>query len=158
MINFAYGKTMENLRKRMNVRLVSNEKDFWKYTRRPTYITPKIFGKDYAAIHEIKPVLMLNKPIYAGFTVLELSKWMMYDFHYNFNKKKFNAELLFADTDSLTYEIKSENVYKEFLNGKICLTLVIIKKIQSFLMMLIKKLLAKWKMNLVELLLTNLLD
>ena len=86
---------------------------------------------------------MLNKPIYAGFTVLELSKWMMYDFHYNFNKKKFNAELLFADTDSLTYEIKSENVYKEFLNGKICLTLVIIKKIQSFLMMLIKKLLAK---------------
>ena len=86
---------------------------------------------------------MLNKPIYAGFTVLELSKWMMYDFHYNFHKKKFNAELLFADTDSLTYEIKSENVYKEFLNGKICLTLVIIKKIQSLLMMLIKKLLAK---------------
>ena len=118
MINFAYGKTMENLRKRMNVRLVSNEKDFWKYKRRPTYITPKIFGKDYAAIHEIKPVLMLNKPIYVGFTVLELSKWLMYDFHYNFIKKHFDAELLFTDTDSLTYQIKSKDVYEEFFKHK----------------------------------------
>ena len=81
MINSVYGKTMENLRKRINVRLVNNEKDFLKYTSRPTYITHKIFGKDYAAIHEIKPVLILNKPIYVGFTVLELSKWLMYDFH-----------------------------------------------------------------------------
>ena len=74
MINSVYGKTIENLRKIMNVRLVNNEKDFLKYTSRPTYITHKIFGKDYAAIHEIKPVLMLNKPIYVGFTILELSK------------------------------------------------------------------------------------
>ena len=96
------------------MRLVNNEKDFLKYTSRPTYITHKIFGKDYAAIHEIKPVLMLNKPIYVGFTVLELSKWLMYDFHYNFIKKHFDAELLFTDTGSLTYEIKSEDVYKEF--------------------------------------------
>ena len=57
---------------------------------------------------------MLNKPIYVGFTVLDLSKWKMYDFHYNFIKKNFNAELLFTDTDSLTYEIKSENVYEFF--------------------------------------------
>ena len=61
---------------------------------------------------------MFNKPIYVGFTVLELSKWMMYDFHYNFIKKNFNAELLFTDTDSLTYETKSENVYKEFYKWK----------------------------------------
>ena len=89
-----------------------------KYTSRPTYITHKIFGKDYAAIHEIKPVLILNKPIYVGFTVLELSKWLMYDFHHNFIKKKFNTELLFTDTDSLTYETKSENVYEEFFKWK----------------------------------------
>ena len=89
-----------------------------KYTSKPTYITHKIFGEDYAAIHEIKPVLILNKPIYVGFTVLELSKWLMYDFHYNFIKNNFNAELLFTDTDSLTYEIKSENVYKEFYKWK----------------------------------------
>ena len=61
---------------------------------------------------------MFSKPIYVGFTVLQLSKWMMYDFHYNFMKKNFDAELLFTDTDSLTYEIKSENVYEEFLKWK----------------------------------------
>ena len=60
------------------MRLVNN---FLKYTSRPTYITRKIFGEDYAFIHEIKPVLILNKPIYVGFTVLDLSKWKMYDFH-----------------------------------------------------------------------------
>ena len=62
MIDSVYRKTMESLRKKMNVRLVNNEKDFLKYTSRPTYITHKIFSKDYAAIHEIKPVLILNKP------------------------------------------------------------------------------------------------
>ena len=61
---------------------------------------------------------MLNKPIYVGFTVLDLSKWLMYDFHYNFIKKNFSAELLFTYTDSLTYEAKSENVYKEFYQWK----------------------------------------
>ena len=71
MINSVYGKTMENLRKRINVRLINKEKDFLKYTGRPTHITHKIFGKNYAAIHEIKPVLTLNKPIYVRFTVLE---------------------------------------------------------------------------------------
>ena len=73
--------------KRINVRLVNNVKDFLKDTTKPTYITHKIFGKDYTAIHEIKPVLILNKPIYVRFTVLDLSKWKMYDFHYNFIKK-----------------------------------------------------------------------
>ena len=118
VINSVYCKTIENLRKRINVRLVNNAKDFLKYTSRPTYVTHKLFDKDYAAIHEIKPVLVLNKPIYVGFTVLDLSKWKMYDFHYNFIKKNFNAELLFTDTDSLIYEIKSKNVYEEFFKWK----------------------------------------
>ena len=69
------------------MRLVNNEKVFLKYISKPTYISHKIFGKSYAAIHEIKPILILNKPIYAGFTVLDLSKWKMYGFHYNFIKK-----------------------------------------------------------------------
>ena len=111
MIHSLYGKTMENLQKRTNIGLVNNEKDFLKYTSRPIHITHKIFDKNYAAIHKIKPVLMLNKPIYVGFTVLELSKWLIYDFHYNFIKK-IDAELLFIDTDSLTFEIKSEDVYE----------------------------------------------
>ena len=70
---------MENLWK--TIRLVNNEKDFLKYTSRPTHITHKIFDKNYVAICEIKPVLLLNNPIYVEFTVLELSKWLIYDFH-----------------------------------------------------------------------------
>ena len=129
MINSVYGKTIENLQKRTNVRLVNNEKGFLKYTSRPTHITHKIFDKNYAAIHKIKSVLTLSKPIYVGFTVLELSKWLMYDFHCNFIKKLFDAALLFTDTDSLTYEIKSEDVYEEFFKQK---------QIQSFLTRLAK--------------------
>ena len=79
MINSVYGKTMENLQKKINLKLVNNAKDFLKYNSKPTYITHEMFGKHFAAIHEIKPVLMLNKPIYVGFTVLELSKCLMYD-------------------------------------------------------------------------------
>ena len=66
----------------------------------------------------MKRVLALKKPIYVGFTVLELSKWLMYDLHYNFIKKQFDAELLFTDTDSLTYEIKSEDVYEKVFKHK----------------------------------------
>ena len=65
---------MENFKKRISVRLVNNEKDFLKYTSRPAHITHKIFYRSYAAIHGIKSVLTLNKPIYVEFTVLELSK------------------------------------------------------------------------------------
>ena len=127
MINSVYVKTMENLRKIINLRLVIN--DFLKYTSRPTHVTHKIFSKNYAAIHEIKPVLMLNKPIYVVFTVLELSKWLMYDFHYNFIKKTFDTKLLFTDTERLIYEIKSKDVCEEFFKYKHLFDLVIIQKI-----------------------------
>ena len=70
------------------------------------------YSQNYAAVHEIKPVLTLNISIYVGFIVLELSKWLMYEFHYNFVKRHFDAELLFTDTDSLTHEIKSEDVFE----------------------------------------------
>ena len=86
MINSVYSKTMGNLWKRINFRLVNNKKDFLNYTSRPTHITHKLFGKIYAAIHEIKPASTLNKPIHVGFAVLELSKWLMYDFYYSFIK------------------------------------------------------------------------
>ena len=109
---------MENLWKRINIRLANNEKDFLKYTSRPTYITHKIFNKNCNAIHEIKPVLLLNIPIYVGFIVLDLRKWKMYDFHHNFVKKSFDADLLFTDRDSLTDAIISEDVYEEFFKWK----------------------------------------
>ena len=81
---------------------MKNEKDFLKYTGRQFKLLIKFLVKDYAAIHGIKPVLMLNKPIYVGFTVLHLNKWKLYDFYYNVIEKEFDAQLLFTDTDSLT--------------------------------------------------------
>ena len=68
-----------------------------------------------------------NKPIYTGFTVLELNKYLMYNFHYKVTKKEFKAELLFTDTDSLTYEINQKMFMKNFLNINICLILGNIK-------------------------------
>ena len=119
MANSVYGKTIENLRKRISVKIANNEKDFVKRVSKPTYISRRIFDKYYAGIQEIKAVLTLNKPIYVVFTVIiKLSEWLMYDFRYNFVRKKFDAELLFTDTDGLTYEIKSEVVYEEFFKHK----------------------------------------
>ena len=69
MINSVCGKTIGNLRKRINVRFVNNKKDFLKYTSKPTYVTRRLFNKNFAAIHEIKQILVLNKAIYVGFTV-----------------------------------------------------------------------------------------
>ena len=89
MNNSDYGKTMENLRKIIKVRLVNNAKAYLKSVSKPTFFFTKHFSENFAAIHEIKPVLVLNEPIYVGFTVLELSKYLMYDFHHNFIKKKF---------------------------------------------------------------------
>ena len=120
---------------------INIEKDFLKYTSRPAHITHIIFNKNCAAIHEIKQVLLLNKPIYVKFTVLDLSKWNIYDFHYNFIKN-FDAELLFTDTDSLTYEIKSD-VYEEFFKSKDLFDFSNYSKDSKFLMRIIKKLLAK---------------
>ena len=131
---------MENLWKRINVRLANNENDFLKYTSRPAIIPHKIFDKNYAAIFEIKPVLTLGKPIYVGFTVLELSKWLMYDF-ITLLKNILMLNLLFADTELkyLTYEIKSEDVYEEFFNHKYLFHFSNYPKDSKFLIRLIKK-------------------
>ena len=136
---------MENLRKRINVRLVNNEKDFLKYTSRPTYITHKSFGKNYAAIHEIKPVLVLKKPIYIGFAVLDLIKWKMYDFHYNFIKNNLMLNCYLLTPTVLLMKQNQKMFMKNFLSGKIYLTLVVIQKIQSFFDVANKKVIGKMK-------------
>ena len=143
MNNSAFGKTVENVRKSINIKLVKNAKDYFKHASKPTFISQNFFSENFAAIHEIKPVLVLNKPIYVGFTVLELSKYLMYDFHYNFIKKKFDTDLLFTDTDSLTYEIKSKDVYKEFFKYKCLFHLSNYPKDLKFLIWQMKWLLAK---------------
>ena len=112
MINIVFAKTMENLRK--SVELINNAKDYVRCVSRPSFVSQKIFSKNFVAVHRIKPVLALNKPLYVGFSTLELSKSLMNEFHYGYIKNKFDAKLLFTDTDSLVYEIKKENVYKDF--------------------------------------------
>ena len=120
MNNSVFGKTMENLHKRVDVRLVTNEKKLDKLTSKPTYVSSKIFNENLMAVHKVKETLTLNRPAYVGMCILDLSKMLMYDFHYNYIKKKYNnrARLLFTDTDSLTYEIEAEDVYKDFWNDK----------------------------------------
>ena len=78
MNNSTFGKTMENIKKRMNVRLVNNAGDYKEYVSKPSFVSQKIFSKSFVAIHEIKPVLTLDKPIYVGFRVFYLSKLLMY--------------------------------------------------------------------------------
>ena len=118
MNNSVFGKTMENLRKRTSVKLVNNSKDYVKCISKPNFVSQKIFSKNFVAIHEIKPVLIHNKPIYVGFSMLDLSKLLMYEFHYKYIKSKLDAKLLFTDTDSLVYEIKTEDAYKDFYQDK----------------------------------------
>ena len=118
MINSVFGKTMENLRKRICVELINNAKDYIRCVSRPSFVSQKTFSKNFVAVHRIKPVLTLNKPIYVGFSILELSNSLMYEFHYKYIKNKFDAKLLFTDTDSLVYEIKTTDIYEDFYLDK----------------------------------------
>ena len=92
IINSAYGKTMQNMRKRMKIRIIKNARDCLKYASRPTYINHKHSGRDLIAIHEKPKVLKLNKPIYVGCAVLDLRKLEMYKFYYDFLNK--NVKIL----------------------------------------------------------------
>ena len=94
MNNSAFGKTLESLRKRISVELINNAKDYVKCVSKPSVISQKIFSKNFVAIHKIKPVLILNKPIYVGYSILDLSKVLMYEFRYKYIKSKFDAKLL----------------------------------------------------------------
>ena len=116
MNNSVFGKTMENIRKRVDVRLITNEKKLLKMTSKPTYVSSKIFNENLVAVHKIKETLTLNRPAYVGMCILDLSKTLMYDFHYNYIKNKYGdkAKLLFTDIDSLTYKIEAEDVYQDF--------------------------------------------
>ena len=120
MNNSVFGKTMENIRKRIDVRLITDEKKLLKMASKPTYVSSKIFNENLVAVHKIKETLTLNRPAYVGMCILDLSKTLMYDCHYNYIKEKYGdkAKLLFTDTDSLTYEIEAEDVYQDFWNDK----------------------------------------
>ena len=80
--------------------MINNAKDYVKCVSRPNFLSQKIFSKNFVAIHKIKPVLTLNKETYVGFSVLDLSKHLVYEFQCKHIKSKFVAKLLFTDTGS----------------------------------------------------------
>ena len=131
-----YGKTMENVRNRIDVKLVNNEKDYLKCTSKPNYMSYKVFEKNLVAIRKGKLALKLNKPVYIRMNILELSKVLVYRFHYDYIKNKFDnkSKPLLTDTDSLMYEIKTEDVFEGFSSNKEMFDSVIIRLSQINMM------------------------
>ena len=115
MNNSVFGKTMENIRNRVNVKLVNTGEQFKKLTAKPNYESRKIFNENLVSVHMKKTSLTMNKPVYLGMSILDLSKIVMFDFHYQYIKPKYGkqAKLLFTDTDSFLYEIQTEDFYKD---------------------------------------------
>ena len=103
MNNALYGKTMENLRSRIDVKLVNNKKDYLKWTSKPSYMSYTKFDNNLVAICKNKVTLTLNKPPCIGMCIFELSKVIMYELHHDYIKNKYrnNSRLLFTDTNSL---------------------------------------------------------
>ena len=120
MNNSVFGKTMENIRNRVNIKLVKNDEQAEKLSAKPNFKHCNIFSEDLVAIHMKKTKLDFDKPVYLGMCILDLSKTLMYNFHYNYIKQKFGdkAKLLLTDTDSLMYEIQTEDFYKD-INGDV---------------------------------------
>ena len=120
--NAVFGKTMENLRRRIRVDLVAGtqEDKLRKLIADPAYISHRIFNGGLAAIHSRKSRLKLNRPVYVGQAVLDLSKHLMYDFWYNDVKAQYGdkAQLLYTDTDSLLFQVETPNPYEDMLVNK----------------------------------------
>ena len=93
MNNLVFGKSMENLRKRVDVRLVTDEKKLDKLISKPTYVSSKIFNENLMAVHKVKEALTLNRPAYVAMCILDLSKTLMYDFIINTLKISMAIEL-----------------------------------------------------------------
>ena len=115
MNNSVFGKTIENIRKRQNVVIVDNKQLGNKLTSKPNFERVTIFDENLIACHMKKTEVYFNKPIFVGQAILDISKTLMFDFNYNYIRKKYGnkAELLFTDTDSLMYLIQTEDFYKD---------------------------------------------
>ena len=152
MNNSVFGKTIENIRKRQNVILVDDRKLANKLSSKPNFDQETIFDENLIAVHMKKTEVYFNKPIYVGHAILDLSKTLMFDFHYNYIRKKYDnkAESLFTDTDSLMYLIQTEDFYLDIKHDikKSSIHLIIMKIIlQGLKQVLIKKLLENSRMK-----------
>ncbi|XP_065660200.1 uncharacterized protein LOC136084050 [Hydra vulgaris] len=118
MNNSVFGKTMENIENRVDVRLITKREEAIKLASKPNYESRTIYDENLIAIHMERTELIYNKPIYLGMCILDLSKTLMYEFHYDYIKNKYGnkAKLLFTDTDSLAYEIKTKDFYADISN------------------------------------------
>ena len=116
MNNSVFGKTLENIRNRVDIRLLSSDINAQKLATKPNYDCCTIIDDNLVAVHIKKTKHYLNKPVYLGMSSLDLSKSLMYYFHYNYIKTKYGdkAKLLFTDTDSLAYEIKTKDFLQRY--------------------------------------------
>ena len=132
MCNATDGRTLMNLRKRQNILLITDVKKLNDCVEKPDFMSSKICNENLVAVHEIKQKLYMNQPIYVGFSILDLSKYHMYNFHYGFIKKNYglDAKLLFTDTDSLCHEIKTEELYEDRFESREHFDLSVLKSEQ----------------------------
>ena len=116
--NSVYGKTMENVRLRKKFELVNNPKRMAKLVNKPEFKDSIEINKNLFGVSSETTSLLLDKPIIVGFSILELSKLLMYEFHYDYIKPNYNAQLCFTDTDSLFYELKTEDIYEDMMENQ----------------------------------------
>ena len=114
MNNSVLGKTMENIRRHQDIKLVNNERDYLKTVMRPNFISGTLLGPDLIGCEMGKIKVVMNKPVYLGQAILDLSKLIMYEFHYDYMLPKYgdNIKLCCMDTDSFVYDIETKNFYK----------------------------------------------
>ena len=114
MNNAILVKPWKNCQTRIHVEMVQTERRFKTAVAKPTFHRCKIVNEGLVGIQLLQADLMLNKPIQFGFSILDLRKTPMYEFHYDYIKEKCpEAKLLFTDTDSLCYDIPTEGIYME---------------------------------------------
>ena len=118
MNNSAFGKTMESVRKHRDIKLVTTDEKRNKLVSEPNYHTTKHFSENLLAIEMKKTKVKMNKPVYLGMSILDISKTLMYEFWYDYIKLKYGdrAKLCYMDTDSFVIYIKTEDFYEEIAN------------------------------------------
>ena len=114
--NSVFGKTIENIRRHRDIKLLNNKEDHLKQVMKPNFKGGVLMGADLMGCEMGKVKVKMNKPFYLGEAILDLSKTIMYEFHYDYMKRKYNEKslkLLYMDIDSLVYDIKTEDFYKD---------------------------------------------